>query len=301
MSESEIDIVIEGRRRSLAGFPVRRVLPFTRRRMVGPFVFLDEMGPHVLAPGQGLDVAPHPHIGLSTLTYLFSGELLHRDSLGTVQSIRPGEVNWMTAGSGIVHSERTPPALRAQGHELFGVQAWVALPREEETRAPSFQHFGEGAIPHIRQDGVEIRLLLGEIEAACSPVPSYSPAVYADVTLARLRGMALPERYEEIAVYVVGGELLDENGTTYGQGNLVVFGSPGQTIRAGMSGPLRALILGGDRLEGKRYIDWNFVNSSKERIARARADWASQRFPPVPGETEFIPLPKGLSPVVDYP
>ncbi len=284
-------------------FRVRRALPTARRRMVGPFVFFDQMGPARFAAGQGLDVRPHPHIGLATVTYLFEGEILHRDSVGSVQRIQPGAVNWMTAGSGIVHSERTAPDVRTAGGPLFGIQLWVALPRALEESAPSFVHTPQSALPVLEDTGVHVRVILGAQYGARSPVQVHSPLFYAAATLQPGARLPLPASHEERAVYVaeggaqVGGERFEPGSLLlFGKGDAVTLEAP----REGAAGA-RLLLLGGDPMEGPRHIYWNFVSSSKERIEQAKADWRAGRFAPVPGEHEFIPLPDDPPPPVHYP
>jgi len=275
------------------GFQVRRALPAVEKRAVGPFVFFDQMGPVRLAPGHGLDVRPHPHIGLATITYLFSGEILHRDSLGTVQPIRPGEVNWMTAGRGIVHSERTPAALRAAGPAAFGIQIWIGLPAAQEEVEPSFVHFKAKDLPVL--DG-DLRLIVGTLRGARSPVPTHSPMFYAE--LAAGHSITLSPEHDERAAYVAQGEA-EIGGRRFPAGQLLVFES-GKDVLVKASPASRVLLLGGEPL-GERHMWWNFVSSRKERIAQAAADWKAGRFAPVPGETEFIPLPDGAPGVVSYP
>jgi redox-sensitive bicupin YhaK (pirin superfamily) len=290
VSASPIDTVVVPRTRDLGGFEVRRALPSARRRMVGPFVFFDKMGPAVLRPGQGLDVRPHPHIGLATVTYLFEGELLHRDSLGTVQAIQQGAVNWMTAGRGIVHSERTPPEARAAGGRLSGIQLWLALPKEHEEAAPAFAHTPAERLPWAEDDGgVAVRLVLGELFGARSPVRTFSPTLYADVTLEALAALPFHADCEERAAYVVEG-VVNAGGERCGAGRLVVF-RPRADVELVALTPARLLLLGGEPLDGPRHVWWNFVSSSSERIEQAAADWAAGRFAPVPDETERIPLP----------
>ena len=262
-----IDLLIPQRRRDLGGFEVGRVLPFPQRRMVGPFIFLDEMGPVDFPAGipRKVDVRPHPHIGLATLTYLFSGEITHRDSLGSHQDIRPGEVNWMTAGRGISHSERFERA-RAEGLHLHGLQAWVALPREDEESAPAFSHHPSAQLPQGEEAGKRWQLAEGA-------------------------QIALPDEHPERAVYVVDGEL--ECGTErIGSGHMAVFAA-GRQVSLRATRPTLAVAIGGEPV-GERYIDWNFVSSSRERIEQAKADWRAQRFPLPPDDREeFIPLPEG--------
>ena len=279
------------------GFQVRRALPDPRCRSVGPFVFLDQMGPVVLRGSRALDVRPHPHIGLATVTYLFEGEILHRDSLGTVQPIRPGEVNWMTAGRGIVHSERTPPGLRGIESRIFGLQVWVALPEAHEEDAPEFSHHEN--LPLFQENGVTVRLILGDLYGLASPVATVTPMFYADVSLAAGKGIAIPPDPDERAVYVVEGAI-DVGDQTCAAGELVVF-AMGADVRMRGAPGARIVVFGGPVLDSPRYVWWNFVSSRKERIEQAAADWRAGRFAPVPGETEFIPLPATGPRWVDYP
>lgn len=301
---SSLETIIVTRTRDLVGeFKVRRALPSAKRRMVGPFIFLDQMGPEVLREKIGLDVAPHPHIGLATVTYLFDGELLHRDSLGTIQPIRPGEVNWMTAGSGIVHSERTPQEMRQTSSRLFGIQSWVALPTRDEEADPDFAHHAAGELPVIEGEGKHVRLIAGVLYGKRSPIETLSEMFYADVLLKIGAFLPIPAEHEERAVYVVEGavELITEDGS-FGEGQLLVF-KPGADIllRAVGSSPARVMLLGGEPMDGPRHIWWNFVSSSKDRIEQAKEDWKGGRFAPVPDETEFIPLPESGPVVVRYP
>ena len=285
-----IETVIVPRARDLGGFAVRRALPSVQKQMVGPFIFFDQMGPAEFIIGKGLDVRPHPHIGLATVTYLFEGEILHRDSLGTLQPIRPGDVNWMTAGSGIAHSERSPQSERAQGGHLFGIQAWVALPATAEETAPDFAHHARDALPVVAGEGKEVRLITGSLYGERSPVPTFSEMFYADARLEAGARLPLPAEHEERAVYVVGGEV-EVAGDRFGEGQLLVF-HPGDAITLTASGPARLLLLGGEPMDGPRHIWWNFVSSRQDRIEQAKADWRAGRFAAVPGETEFIPLPE---------
>nr|WP_314547559.1 pirin family protein [uncultured Massilia sp.] len=284
------------------GFEVRRALPHKERRMVGPFVFLDQMGPHVFQPGQGIDVRPHPHIGLSTVTYLLSGEISHRDSLGTFQDIKPGEVNWMTAGSGIVHSERTGPQVRAAGSMLSGLQCWVALPQAKEEKDPSFSHTAAADLPLIEGDGATARLIAGDYFGKRSPVPVESPMFYVDLALAPGARLTLPAEYPEQAVYIVEGTLDLGRDGRFGPNQLVVL-KPGAVVTLGATGEagVRLMLLGGEPMDGPRYLTWNFVSSSADRIEQAKEDWREQRFARVPGETEFIPLPELPGRPVRYP
>lgn len=296
-------VIVTRVREIVDDFKVRRALPSVKRRMVGPFIFLDQMGPEVLRVNRGLDVAPHPHIGLATVTYLFEGELMHRDGLGIVQPIRPGEVNWMTAGSGIAHSERTPPQLRLSGSELFGIQSWVALPKRYEESGPTFTHHGTDELPVVEGDGKRMRLITGSLYGAHSPVHTLSEMFYADIMLEAGARLPIPTEHEDRAAYIVEGmvQLLPED-RTYGSGQLLVF-KPGAeiTLRAHEASPARMMILGGEPMDGARHIWWNFVSSSTERIEQAKEDWRMGRFAPVPEETEFIPLPGSGPALVRYP
>jgi hypothetical protein len=281
------------------GFKVRRALPSVQRRMVGPFVFLDEMGPAQFAPGDGLDVRPHPHIGLATVTYLFDGEILHQDSLGVRQPIRPGDVNWMTAGRGIVHSERTPQALRTGGLRTWGLQAWVALPARDEECEPGFRHYPQKDLPAASSDGVRVTLIAGELLGLRSALETLSPMFYADVALDAGAKLALPPAYEERACYIAEGGI-ELDGQSFDRGRLLVF-RPGAQVVLEAPAKARVMLLGGEPL-GPRYVWWNFVSSSRERIEAAKADWKAGRFAAVPGDPEFIPLPEDRKPPpVDYP
>jgi redox-sensitive bicupin YhaK (pirin superfamily) len=276
------------------GFMVRRALPSAARRMVGPFVFLDEMGPVTFDPGRGLDVRPHPHIGLATVTYLTDGEILHRDSLGTVMPIRPGEVNWMTAGRGIVHSERTPPDLRRSNSTLAGLQVWVALPRRFEESAPAFSHHGAEGLPRLDLDGHDLRLIVGEAYGARSPVQVHSPMFYVDARLQPDQPLPLPgaQDHAERAAYVVQGEVRVGKGHEHhGPGHLLVFAARQDVVLHSGDKGARVMLLGGEPMDGPRFVWWNFVSSSRDLIERAKADWQARRFAEVPGESEFVPLP----------
>ncbi|MDO7836806.1 pirin family protein [Sphingobium sp. HBC34] len=287
-----VDMVILPPVRDLGdGFSVRRALPSAHRRMVGPFIFFDQMGEAVFNSGEGLDVRPHPHIGLATVTYLLEGEILHRDSVGSVQSIRPGEVNWMTAGSGIVHSERTSDENRAKGGKLFGLQTWVALPTRHEETDPGFSHHKADEIPAIEDAGTRLTLIAGRSDGLVSPVKTYSDMVYADIALLDGARYQLKAEHVERAIYVVAGtvEVIGQSGG-FATGELVVF-KPGAEIVLRAKGGARLMLLGGEPLPEKRNIYWNFVSSSADRIEQAKADWQAQRFARVPDESEFIPLP----------
>ena len=285
------------------GFTVRRALPSAQRRMVGPFVFFDQMGPAQLRAGTGLDVRPHPHIGLATVTYLFDGEILHRDSLGSIQPIRPGELNWMTAGRGIVHSERTPPELRPAGSDVFGIQACVALPRAREEVEPAFAHQDRTALPVVTDRGFEARLIAGSLEGVRAPVDVYSEMFYADVRLEAGGRFRLPMEHEERAAYVVTGAIGvgGAGASIFGAERLVVFASGAEIVVEASGGAARVMLFGGEPMDGPRHLFWNFVSSSTERIEQAKADWKAGRFAAVPGETEFIPLPEQPPRPVSYP
>ena len=281
---------IEGQRRQISpGFSVNRLLPSLAARSVGPFVFFDAFGPVDLPPGQGLDVRPHPHIGLCTVTYLFEGGQIHRDSLGSVQEIRPGAVNWMTAGRGIVHSERTSPQMRAAGHRMHGVQSWVALPTDDEEIEPSFEHAASQTLPVMDAPGIHLRLLAGHGFGLIAPVRVLSPLFYADITFARDSHFALGHEHQEQAMYVVSGSVTVCN-QNFGEGVLVVFDRDDEVVIAADE-PARALVFGGAPLDGPRHLWWNFVATSTARIAQAKADWRAMRLGRIPGDDEFIPLP----------
>ena len=285
-----IELVIPQRRRDLGSFEVGRVLPFAQRRMVGPYIFFDRMGPKNLAPGlpREADVRPHPHIGLSTITYLFDGEIMHRDSLGSEQAVRPGEVNWMTAGRGITHSERFEK-LRAQGGPLDGIQAWVALPDGREEMEPGFWHYPSEALPVFDGDGVVGRLIAGRLAGVQSPVQVDSPQFYVHWQLRAGARVSLPAEYPERAVYVAGGEV-EVDGERIEPGSMAVL-APARSATIAAVGDAVVMALGGEPV-GPRYIDWNFVSSSPERLDQARADWAAGRMKlPDLDRDEFIPLP----------
>jgi redox-sensitive bicupin YhaK (pirin superfamily) len=282
--------VIEPRDRDLGGFSVRRVLPAAKLRTVGPFIFFDHMGPAQFPRGEGVNVRPHPHIGLATVTYLFEGEILHRDSLGYEQPIRPGDVNWMTAGRGIVHSERTSPEVRATDHRLHGIQSWVALPLADEETEPSFFHHSADSLPEVTQGETTLRLIAGSAYGQTAPVKTYSKMFYVDAPIPAGASVTVPDGHEERAVYVADGAVTVA-GDTYEAGSMVVV-APGADIAVEAVDASRAMLLGGDPIDGRRHIWWNFVSSSKERIEQAKDDWTNGRFEKVPGDTEFIPLPE---------
>jgi redox-sensitive bicupin YhaK (pirin superfamily) len=283
-----IELTIEPRIRSLGEFDVRRVLPAAARRMVGPFVFLDHMGPAVFPPGQGIAVRPHPHIGLATITYLFEGEIMHRDSLGFVQLIEAGAVNLMTAGRGIVHSERATDDV-VMISRLHGIQSWLALPLELEETEPGFAHYPAGSLPELEVGEATVRVIMGEAYGARSPVTTYSPTLYLEVRLPAGAELALPRDASERAAYVTEGAITIA-GHGYPEGTLAVARS-GAEVGVRATSPSRLMIVGGEPL-GPRHIWWNFVSSSKERIEQGKRDWAEGRFAGVPGDDEFIPLPE---------
>jgi redox-sensitive bicupin YhaK (pirin superfamily) len=286
-----IDLVIESRRRDLGGFEVQRLLPFARRRMVGPFVFFDHMGPIDMPAGvpRSTDVRPHPHIGLSTVTYLFEGEITHRDSVGSEVEIRPGEVNWMTAGRGITHSERFE-RLRRTGGPIHGVQAWVALPTADEETDPTFAHHGAEALPTVEAEGLWARLIAGAAFGAVSPVKTHSPLFYVHWRLKSGARAALPAEYPERAAFIVSGEA-EVDGQRFGEGRMLVF-APGDTVVFNAVSDCEILLLGGEPV-GERFLEWNFVASSKARLDEAKADWRAGRMKlPDLDHDEFIPLPE---------
>ena len=290
-----LELVIDARRRDLGGFEVGRVLPFAKRRMVGPFVFFDHMGPMTLPPDvpRKIDVRPHPHIGLSTVTYLFAGEITHRDSTAVHQVIRPGEVNWMTAGRGITHSERFD-TMRAAGGDMHGIQAWVALPEEDEETAPGFAHYGTGDLPSFGERGVAARLIAGSAYRLTNPVRTHSPLFYVHAELAAGAAIATPNEYAEEAAYVVSGRV-SYDGHDYTSGQMLVFAN-GAAASLRAVEPSTVMLIGGEPL-GERHIWWNFVSSRKERIEQAAADWKAGRMAlPFEDDQEFIPLPEGPAP-----
>ena len=285
-----VQLLVPPRPTDLGGFSVRRLLPHRSCRAVGPFVFFDHMGPADFAPGHGIDVRPHPHIGLATVTWLFDGEILHRDSLGSVQPIRPGALNWMTAGRGIVHSERTGPDTRIRGGRLHGIQAWVALPEADEECEPGFVHYPAEALPQFTRNGVELILIAGTAFGERSPVEVAMPTFYLEARLAAGARLMLEDEHPERAVYVAeGAARVDVRALQ--AGDLAVL-APGGTGAIEADGPCRLMLLGGAPLDGPRTIWWNFVSSRPQRIEQAKADWRANRFAHVPGESEFIPLPE---------
>ena len=271
------------------GFLVRRLLPAPAQRAVGPFIFFDHFGPVLETPGMNHDVRPHPHIGLATVTYLFEGAMLHRDSLGSVQLIEPGAINWMTAGRGIVHSERRPEALREQAYVNHGLQLWVALPRDHEEAEPSFSHTPASSIPELRIGDAVVRVLVGAAFGQCSPVATLSPTLYLDVQLPAGGVLELPALAPQQAVYAVQGELQVEGQVLPAQQMAVL---EVQAVRLAARAATRLVVIGGAPLDAPRHMWWNFVSSRRERIAQAAQDWQAQRLGQVPGESEFIPLPE---------
>jgi len=286
---SVLESVIEPRQRDIGQFAVARQLPAGLRRSIGPFVFFDHFGPVALPPGEGMDVRPHPHIGLATVTYLFEGEIVHRDSLGYVQAITPGAVNWMTAGRGIVHSERSSEEERAKGPRLHGIQSWVALPQSAEEARPSFAHHPAASLPEASIGEARLKLIAGHGFGLRAPVAVLAPTLYADVTLPAGASLAIPPEHRERAVHVAAGEVLLE-GQSYGPGHMLVL-AEGSEARLSSEAGARMLLLGGEPLDGQRHLFWNFVSSRRERIEQAKRDWAECRFPMVPGEHDYIPLP----------
>ena len=285
-----IDLVVVPRSVDVGHFTVRRALPHVERRMVGPFIFFDHFGPAEFRAGQGIDVRPHPHIGLATVTFLFDGEIIHRDSLGTDAAIRPGEVNWMSAGRGIVHSERTAPDHRRDGEPIHGLQCWVALPAAQEESAPAFFHHDSAALPLVNDEGKSVRVVAGGVYGARSPVATASETLFADVTLAAGTTLPVDADTEERAVYLISGEI-DVAGDRFTAGRLLVF-RPGDRITVTAVSDAHLVLLGGAAMDGPRHIWWNFVSSRKDRIEQAKAEWAAGHFQKVPGdEIEFIPLP----------
>lgn len=290
LSCNALEQVIVPRARDLGGFEVRRALPSAKRQMVGPFIFFDQMGPAEFLTDQGIDVRPHPHIGLATLTYLLEGEILHRDSVGTEMTIRPGAVNWMTAGQGIAHSERSPEEARRAKQRLFGLQTWIALPDEHEEDAPSFAHVERHELPTIEDDGACARLIAGSAWGETSPVKTYSDMVYADVSLKAGSMVPLDAGHEERAVYVLSGAV-EIAGERFPEGQLLVF-RPGDRIAIRATEPSRLMVVGGASMTSPRHIWWNFVSSRKERIEEAKDAWRAGRFDRVVNDAEeFIPLP----------
>jgi len=285
---SGISSIIHASEKDLGGFSVRRYIPHMKQRKVGPFVFFDHMLPAKFKPGNGIDVRPHPHIGLATITYLFDGEIVHRDSLGYVQSITPGAVNWMTAGRGVVHSERTGEAAQRLGQTLHGIQVWVALPEQFEEVEPDFIHFDKTELPVISNDGVTIRIIVGKVFSEESPVKTYSPLFYLDVEMGKDSRLILPEDYAERALHIVAGQIQVEN-TNLGLYDMAIC-NESEHIEIKALQQSRFIIFGGEAMTD-RFVWWNFVSSSRKRIEMAKQDWKNNKFEKVPGESEFIPLP----------
>ncbi|MEM6307263.1 MAG: pirin family protein [Pseudomonadota bacterium] len=291
-SVNAVETLIVPRAVDLGEMEVRRALPSTKRQMVGPFIFFDQMGPAEFLTDQGIDVRPHPHINLATLTYLFEGQIHHRDSLGTDMAIEPGAVNWMKAGRGIVHSERTAPERKQTGQKLFGLQTWMALPEHDEESNPAFMHHGAGALPTMTADGITARMIAGTGFGETSPLATSSETLYGDITLAAGASAPIDPTYEERALYTIRGEIT-VTGHSYGPGQLLIL-RPGDTITVTATSHARFMLFGGAPMDGPRYIWWNFVASRKDRIEQAREDWAQGRFDTVPGdEKDFIPAPEG--------
>ncbi len=288
---SVILLTISARDKDLGGFSVARILPFAKHHMVGPFIFLDHMGPAYFAAGEGIDVRPHPHIGLATVTYLFEGNMFHRDSLGSAQEVLPGAVNWMTAGRGIVHSERSSPAQRAQGRTLHGLQTWVALPQEFEQTAPEFHHHSAASLPAFEINQVALKLIAGTAYGHTAPVKVFSPLFYVEAKMPAGTQLQLPLEYAERALYLVSGELRIGDAVIRPRSMPVFVEAAHVSISA--SSDAHLVLLGGDTLPGRRHIYWNFVSTSEARIEAAKSDWKAGRFAKVPGdEEEFIPLPE---------
>ena len=282
--------IIHPRPRDIGGFEVRRVLPDARRRTLGPFIFFDHMGPAEFPPGEGIDVRPHPHVCLATITWLFDGEIIHRDSLGVEQAIRPGDVNWMVAGRGIVHSERTGDARRKAGGRLEGIQSWIALPVADEEAEPSFDHHPRESLPVIEKGGASLHLIAGSLWGETAPARVFSPMFYLAGEAPADAAFDLPADYEERGLYVVQGSA-SVGGERYEEGQMAIF-SPGRDVPISIGAGTRFMLLGGAPLDGPRRLWWNFVASTPERIEQAKADWRDGRFPEIPGDSgELIPLP----------
>lgn len=287
---SNVKLIIEERPSIVGNFMVGRLLPFKDKRMVGPFAFIDHMGPEVLAENENFDVPPHPHIGLSTLTYLFEGSIMHRDSLGSEVEIKPGEVNWMTAGNGITHSERTPNYLRPMQKILHGLQIWVALPKHLEQMQPSFFHIGESEIPHWQENGVSFKLIAGEVLGRKSAVPVFSPLYFIELKSTEKQTIRLGEKlFGESALYILEGSIESE-GNSYDPKHILIANDT-KLCEFTMTENTTVYIFGGDAFPEERRIYWNFVASTEELIEDAKQRWLKQEFPKVPGETEFVPLP----------
>ena len=285
-----VDIVIEPLTKDLGGFQVRRALPHGKKRMVGPFIFLDHMGPATFSAGEGMDVRPHPHIGLATLTYLVEGSVFHRDTLGSAQNIVPGDVNWMTAGRGIAHSERSSPESRQTARQITGVQSWLALPRAYEEAEPAFFHYDAHTMPVLTDTGISLHLVAGTAFGETSPVQVFFQTLYADAALAAGAAIPLPDEHEERAIYLLSGSV-EIAGDRFDAPRLLAF-RPGDCITIRAAGDARFIMLGGEPVDGPRHLWWNFVSSSKERIEQAKTDWTAGKFGLIPGDDkEWIPLP----------
>lgn len=288
---SNIELIIEERAANIGNFMVGRLLPFRQKRAVGPFVFIDHMGPAKMSERENMDVLPHPHIGLSTLTYLFEGAIMHRDSLGTEMEINPGAVNWMKAGKGVVHSERTPERLRHSDKNLHGLQIWVALPKHLEESEPSFTHISKEEIPEWETNGLKIKLIAGEAFGKKSPVPVHSPLYFIEMANGSAAKVNIGnDLYGESALYILKGSITSE-GETYGDKQILIA-KDSKLCAFEMAENSVIYIFGGEPFPEERYIDWNFVSSDKALIEKAKKDWDEQKFPKVPGETEFVPYPK---------
>ena len=290
MSEhSQVELLLDPVTKDLGDFVVRRTLPATDRQRIGPFIFFDHMGPADFKPGSGVNVRPHPHIGLATITYLFAGKIMHRDSLGHAQAIEQGAINWMTAGRGIVHSERSPEELKQSGSHLHGIQAWVALPVELEETEPRFEHYPAEDVPEVNLDGVKLRVIVGQAYGAASPVRASSETLYVEANLDADANLLLPAGIDELAVYVVNGDI-DVGDCPVTAGRMAVIEAGSDAVARART-TTKLMLLGGASLPGQRYLWWNFVSSSKERMEQAKKDWREQRFGEIPGETELMPLP----------
>ncbi|HXZ10718.1 MAG TPA: pirin family protein [Paraburkholderia sp.] len=287
---SPIKAVLKPHLKDVGSLTVRRVLPALAARLIGPFIFFDHMGPATLEPGVGLDVRPHPHIGLATVTYLFEGAIMHRDSLGSAQKIVPGDVNWMTAGRGIVHSERTPNEDRGLGLKMHGIQTWVALPLAHEDDEPSFEHHAAATLPEIERNGVTLRVIAGTAFGHSSPTTTFSGTLYVAAHFSPGSGFALDSEHDERGVYLVEGDLTID-GETLEAGQMAVL-TPGETVTLASASGATVMLLGGEKIDGERFIEWNFVASTREKIEQAKTAWTNQEMGKVPGETEWIPLPE---------
>jgi redox-sensitive bicupin YhaK (pirin superfamily) len=287
---SSIKAVLKPHLRDIGNLTVRRVLPAMAARLIGPFIFFDHMGPATLPAGVGIDVRPHPHIGLATVTYLFEGAIMHRDSLGSEQKIVPGDVNWMTAGKGIVHSERTPDDQRVNSSTVHGIQTWVALPLADEDTEPSFEHHAADTLPQLERNGVTLRVIVGSAFGHTAPARTFSGTLYVAAEFAAGSAIALEPEHDERGVYLVDGDL-SIDGTPLEVATMAVL-TPGETITLASSNGARVMVLGGEKLDGERFIEWNFVASTREKIEHAKEAWTNQQMGKVPGETEWIPLPE---------